>query len=143
VSQDAPSQLKLLVVDDDLESAESLAFCLQLDGRSIQYVTCAEQALTLVETFTPDVALIDIFMPQVGGHALAAELRKRFGSRILVVAVTGAFRSVELGAFDAHLMKPIDFMQLDALLAQRLHKPDGPQQPTGLADQYSSRSTPT
>jgi two-component system, OmpR family, response regulator len=143
VSHDLPSELKLLVVDDDLESAESLAFCLQLDGRSVRYVTCAEEALTLVETFTPDVALIDIFMPQVGGHALAAELRKRFGSRIVVVAVTGALKSVELGAFDAHLMKPIDFMQLDALLMQRLAKPDGDPEPTGLADQYSSRSTPT
>ncbi|MEO6278806.1 response regulator [Roseateles sp.] len=118
MSLDAPPELKLLVVDDDLDSAESLAFCLQLEGRSVQYATCGEDALKLAETFTPDVALIDIFMPEVDGHALAAELRKRFGTKIVVVAVTGALKSVELDAFDAHLMKPINFSQLDALLTQ-------------------------
>lgn len=115
---EAPPLLRLLVVDDDLDSAESLAFCLQLEGRNVQYATCGADALKLAETFTPDVALIDIFMPQVDGHALAAELRRRFGNRIVVVAVTGALKRVELDAFDAHLMKPINFSQLDALLSQ-------------------------
>jgi len=110
--------LRLLVVDDDPDSAESLAFCLQLDGRKVMYATCGEDALKLAETFTPDVALIDIFMPHVDGHALAAELRRRFGKDLVVVAVTGALKSVELDAFDAHLMKPINFSQLDALLTQ-------------------------
>ncbi len=121
MTQAAHPELKLLVVDDDQESAESLAFCLQLEGRRVQYATCGEGALRLAETFTPDVALIDIFMPGVDGHALAAELRRRFGSKIVVIAVTGALKSVELDAFDAHLMKPINFSQLDALLTQ--HRP--------------------
>lgn len=111
----APS-LRVLVVDDDPDAAESLAFCLQTDGRQVRYVTSGEDALTLAETFTPHVALIDVFMPQVDGHALAGALRARFGTGIVVVAVTGALKSVELDAFDFHLMKPIDFRQLDALL---------------------------
>lgn len=119
MTPDASPELKLLVVDDDLESAESLAFCLQLEGRSVRYATCGKDALKLAETFAPDVALIDIFMPDVDGHALAAELRKRFGTHIVVVAVTGALKSVELGAFDAHLMKPINFVKLDALLKRQ------------------------
>lgn len=119
MTEDAPPELKLLIVDDDLDSAESLAFCLQAEGRRVQYATCGEDALKLAETFAPDVALIDIFMPEVDGHALAAELRRRFGSKIVVVAVTGAVKSVELNAFDAHLMKPINFNQLDALLMQQ------------------------
>lgn len=117
----APARLNVLVVDDDPDSAESLAFCLQLEGRKIRYATSGEDALKLAETFVPDIALIDIFMPQVDGHALAAELRRRFGKDIVVVAVTGALKRVELGAFDFHLMKPINFGQLDALLTQRRH----------------------
>ncbi|RZL38980.1 MAG: response regulator [Rubrivivax sp.] len=113
------SQLRVLVVDDDVDSAESLAFCLQVEGRAVQYATCGEDALRMSETFAPHVALIDIFMPELDGHALAAELRRRFGKDVIVVAVTGALKSIELDDFDAHLMKPIDFVQLDLMLARR------------------------
>ncbi len=114
-----PGLLRVLVVDDDPDAAESLAFCLQLDGRKVRYVTSGEDALALAETFAPHVALIDVFMPQVDGHALAARLRQRFGKHIVVIAVTGALKSVALADFDFHLMKPIDFKQLDALLTER------------------------
>lgn len=115
----ADEPLRLLVVDDDVDSAESLAFCLQLEGRTVQYATGGEDALRLAEAFAPHFALIDVFMPELDGHALAAELRRRFGNNITVVAVTGALKSVELDDFDAHLMKPINFCQLDALLTRR------------------------
>ncbi len=115
----AAPMLRVLVVDDDPDAAESLAFCLQLEGRNVRYVTSAEDALALAETFAPHVALIDVFMPEVDGHALAAQLRGRFGKAILVVAVTGALKSVELDAFDFHLMKPIDFRWLDELLTRQ------------------------
>ena len=115
----APPMLRVLVVDDDLDAAESLAFCLELEGRKVRYVTSGEDALALAETFLPHFALIDVFMPDVDGHALAAALRKRFGKAIVVVAVTGALKSVELDAFDFHLMKPIDIKQLDELLTRQ------------------------
>ncbi|MGQ3051017.1 MAG: response regulator [Roseateles sp.] len=114
-----PQKLRVLVVDDDPDSAESLAFSLQLEGRQVRYVTCARDALMVAETLSPHFALIDVFMPQIDGHALAAELRQRFGQQIVVVAVTGALKSVELNAFDHHLMKPINFEQLDELLSQQ------------------------
>lgn len=113
----APPQLQVLIVDDDQDAAESLAFCLQVDGRQVRYATCGDEALRLVASIKPDFALIDIFMPEVDGHALAAELRRRFDRDIVVVAVTGALKSVELAHFDFHLMKPIDFAQLEALFA--------------------------
>lgn len=112
------SPLKVLVVDDDPDSAESLAFCLQAQGRSVCYATSGEEALQLAENFAPDFALIDIFMPQVDGHALALRLRERFGPGITVVAITGALRSVGLEHFDFHLTKPIHFPQLETLLGQ-------------------------
>lgn len=115
----ADGGLRVLVVDDDPDSAESLAFCLQVEGREVQYATGGEDALRIVETFVPHFALIDVFMPKLDGRALAAALRKRFGNRITVVAVTGALKSVALDDFDAHLMKPINFGKLDALLTTR------------------------
>lgn len=123
----ATPPLKVLVVDDDADSAESLAFCLQLDGRQVVYATSGDDALELAGSLAPDVALIDIFMPGVDGHALAAALRRRFGRQLVIVAVTGALKRVELTEFDFHLMKPIDFSQLDALLVQAttLNRTDG------------------
>lgn len=109
--------LRVLVVDDDADAAESLAFCLQMEGREVRFVTHAEEALHIAESFSPHVALIDIFMPELDGHSLATRLRQRFGEDIAVVAVTGALKTVELDAFDGHLMKPIDFAQLDRLLS--------------------------
>ncbi len=120
-AEDTP--LRVLVVDDDHDSAESLAFCLQLAGRQVRYATGGDEALALAETFSPHVALVDIFMPQLDGHALAAALRHRLGAGVMLVAVTGALKRVDLDAFDAHLMKPIDFQRLDALLAPPAARP--------------------
>ena len=111
-------KLKVLVVDDHRDAAESLAFCLQFDGRVVQYATSGEEALKLAETFAPDFALIDIFMPRLDGHELARELRTRFGAGLVIVAVTGALKSVELGDFDFQLTKPIDYNQLQALFVR-------------------------
>ncbi|KQY80171.1 response regulator [Pelomonas sp. Root1444] len=117
MSKPQPSSpaFNVLVVDDDPDSAESLAFCLQQDGRTVLCATSGEEALAVAETFAPHLALVDIFMPRVDGHALAQELRRRFGTGMVLVAVTGAIRSVETGAFDFQLTKPVDFGQLEQL----------------------------
>jgi CheY-like chemotaxis protein len=109
--------LKVLVVDDDPDAAESLSFCLQLDGRTVRCATSGQEALALAESFTPDVALIDLFMPRLDGYMLAQALRRRFGPDMLLIAVTGAIRSVEPGDFDFHLTKPVDFNQLQRLFS--------------------------
>jgi len=110
-----PAALNVLVVDDDVDAAESLAFCLQADGRTVRYATSGAQALALAEALAPDVALIDLFMPGVDGYALATEMRRRFAPTILV-AVTGALKRVDSGPFDFHLTKPVDFDQLQQML---------------------------
>lgn len=106
----------VLVVDDDPDSAESLAFCLQLDGRSVRYATSGDDALALAAGQRPHLALIDLFMPGVDGNALARELRSRFGDDLVLIAVTGALKSVTLGAFDHQFTKPLDFSRLQHLL---------------------------
>jgi two-component system OmpR family response regulator len=117
MSKPPPSQpdFNVLVVDDDQDSAESLAFCLQQEGRSVRFAVSGEEALAVAETFSPHLALVDIFMPRVDGHALARELRQRFGAGMVLVAVTGAIRSVETGAFDFQLTKPVYFNRLERL----------------------------
>ncbi len=113
----------VLVVDDDPDAAESLAFCLQVDGRHVRYATSGDDALALAAEQPPHLALIDIYMPGVDGNALARELRQRFGDRLVLIAVTGALKSVTLESFDHQLTKPVDFTQLqhmlDAASAQR------------------------
>ncbi|PTT89893.1 hypothetical protein DBR42_06995 [Pelomonas sp. HMWF004] len=111
----------VLVVDNDPDAAESLGFCLQLEGRTVRCATSRQEALALTENFAPDVALIDLFLPRFDSYTLARALRRRFGSAMLLIAVTGAIRSVEVGKlapdFDVHLTKPVDFDQLQRLLS--------------------------
>ncbi|RZJ12681.1 MAG: response regulator [Rubrivivax sp.] len=110
-----PHLFNVLVVDDDEDSVESLAFCLQQEGRVVRCAMSGEEALAMAETFTPHIALVDIFMPRLDGHALAQQLRRRFGTSTVLVAVTGAVRSVDLGTFDFQLTKPVNFVRLEEL----------------------------
>lgn len=110
-----PALFNVLVVDDDEDSVESLAFCVQQEGRAVRCAMSGEEALAMAETFPPHIALVDIFMPRVDGHVLARQLRRRFGGNTVLVAVTGAVRSVDMGAFDFQLTKPVNFVQLEEL----------------------------
>lgn len=112
---DAEPEFNVLVVDDDRDAAESLAFCLQLDGRTVRFATSSEEALALAETWVPNLALVDLVMPRVDGYALAREIRRRYGGGVVLVAVTGALRDMEAGPFNFHLTKPVDFNQLQLL----------------------------
>jgi CheY-like chemotaxis protein len=110
-----PALFNVLVVDDDEDSVESLAFCVQQEGRAVRCALSGEEALAMAETFAPHIALVDIFMPHVNGHVLAQQLRRRFGGNTVLVAVTGAVRSVDIGAFDFQLTKPVNFVRLEEL----------------------------
>lgn len=110
--------LNVLIVDDDEDQAESLAFCLALEGRNVRYATNGDQAFAMLADFTPDVALLDIVMPKPDGRALARELRERFDERIVLVAVTGAPMPRDAAtAFDHQLAKPIEADALERVFA--------------------------
>lgn len=80
-------------------------------------------ALAIAQTFRPDVALLDIGMPDLSGYEVAKELRRKpWGAGMCLVALTGRGRDEDrqlaVGAgFDQHLIKPIDAAVLQALLA--------------------------
>ena len=112
--------LRLLVVDDNEDSAAGMARLLKLSGHSVRVAHCGLDALELARAFEPEAILLDIGLPGMDGYEVAAQLRREACCKgSLIVAVSGygeeqaRTRSVESG-FDHHLVKPVNF---DALLA--------------------------
>jgi signal transduction histidine kinase len=118
----APAR-RVLVVDDNVDSADSLAELLRVWGHEVQAVYDGSQALAAAPGFRPEVALLDIDMPDMSGYELARQLRTRDGlDGTAYVALTGygqeedRRRSAAAG-FRAHLVKPVDPEALRQLLA--------------------------
>jgi len=122
--KDAVAPNSVLVVDDNVDAAEMLAMFLQMSGCAARTVHTGEAALALLEQFRPQVALLDIGLPDLTGYELARRIRALpGGGDILLVAATGWGQendrqlAFEAG-FDHHLTKPIDFERLRAILAE-------------------------
>jgi PAS domain S-box-containing protein len=113
-----PSSLRVLVVDDNADSAESLAALLTLGGHETVTANDGPEALVLADRFLPQVAILDVGLPTLGGHEVCRHLRARpWGRDIFIVALTGwgqeedRRRSMDAG-FDDHLVKPLDHAEL-------------------------------
>lgn len=105
---------RILVVDDNVDSAESMAAMLQLSGHDVATANDGQAALDRVETFEPDIVLLDIGLPRVSGYDVARQLRMSpRGEKLVLIALTGwgaeedRRRSREAG-FDFHLTKPVE-----------------------------------
>ena len=105
---------RVLIADDNRDAAESLAILLRFDGHDVVVASDGGAALRLFETHMPDVALLDIGMPQLNGYEVARQIRASpNGKHVLLVAVTGwgqekdRRQSREAG-FDHHLTKPVE-----------------------------------
>jgi CheY-like chemotaxis protein len=114
---------RILVVDDNLDSAESMAMMLTLSGHEVATAHDGMEAVKLAAEFQPEVAFLDLGMPRLDGYEAARSIRQQsWGKEIVLVALTGwgqqedKRRSREAG-FDAHLVKPIDFGELEELVA--------------------------
>ena len=114
---------KVLIVDDNRDMAEATAELATLCGHQVATAQDGPTALELASTFRPDIALIDIGLPQMDGYELARRLRKLPGmERVLLVAMTGYSREQDRRAsreagFALHLVKPVKSERLEALLA--------------------------
>jgi CheY-like chemotaxis protein len=118
-----PSRYRILVVDDNEDSALSLAMMLQLMGHDTHTAHDGLQALAAAEAFRPDVALLDIGLPRLSGYDACRRIRERpWGSGMVLIALTGwgqeedRCRSREAG-FNFHMVKPVDPAALEKLLA--------------------------
>ncbi len=120
---------RVLIVDDNVDSADSLAMVLKLDGHETERVYTAFDALERTVTFKPDVVLLDIGLPEIDGYEVARRLRALPGlDGLRLVALTGygqpedRARTREAG-FDAHLVKPVEFVALERAIAGVDHAP--------------------
>jgi len=120
---------RILVVDDNLDSAESMAMFLRIMGHEVRTAHDGLAAIEVAEEFQPEVILLDVGLPGINGYKVAQQIKERRGADVVLIAVTGwgqeedRRRSKEAG-FDYHLTKPIEFDHLTKLLKEL--KPYGP-----------------
>jgi PAS domain S-box-containing protein len=121
--QRAADGSRVLIVDDNRDSAESLGALLRLLGNEVRLAHDGRSAVEAVRAYKPAAVLLDIGMPGMDGYEVARTLRGEPDlQEVLLVALTGwgqeddRRRSREAG-FDHHLVKPVDMIALNALLA--------------------------
>jgi len=118
----AVAKRRILVVDDNLDAAASLSLLLELDGHAIVTVHDGPAAYAAAEVHRPEVALIDLGLPQMDGFELCRRIREQsWGRGMILVALTGWGQEQDrsrtrAAGFDAHLVKPVDYAGLLELL---------------------------
>jgi PAS domain S-box-containing protein len=119
-----PGRLRILVVDDNEDSAGSLALMLEMMGHEVRAAYDGLAALDVGRAFQPDVVLLDIGMPKLNGYDACRRMREEpWGKTAFIVALTGwgqeedKRRSQEAG-FNNHLVKPVEPAGLEKLLAE-------------------------
>lgn len=117
-------RLRVLVVDDNVDAAMSLSEMLSLMGNETKAVHDGLAAVDAADEFQPDFILLDIGLPKLNGYEACRRIRQLAGGkRMTIVALTGwgqeedRRNSVEAG-FDQHLVKPLQFEQLEEILDQ-------------------------
>jgi CheY-like chemotaxis protein len=114
---------RVLIADDNLDSAQSLAMLLKTTGHVVEVAYDGVQAVEAAERFRPEAVLLDLGMPRLDGEGAARQIRAQpWGQDMVLIALTGwgqkeaRDRTREAG-FDAHLVKPVEFSALAKLLA--------------------------
>jgi two-component system CheB/CheR fusion protein len=114
--------LRVLVVDDNVDAAETLSRMLRLQAHEVVMAHDGVTALATASQMNPDVVLLDIGLPQLDGLEVARRLRERAeGRRPLLVAMTGFGQDEDrartaAAGFDHHLTKPVDVQLLNSLI---------------------------
>ena len=121
-----PSARRILVVDDNRDSAETLGLLLDMKGNHTQIAHDGLEAVAAAAAFKPDVVLLDIGLPELNGYEAAQRIRELPGGKTMIlIALTGwgqeedHQKSRDAG-FDGHLVKPLDLDALMKMLASLL-----------------------
>jgi signal transduction histidine kinase/ActR/RegA family two-component response regulator len=118
-----PGVLRILVVDDSVDSAESMSLVLGIGGHEVRVEHNGPDALRAAEEYRPDVVLMDIGMPGMNGYEVARKMRESPDMRqAALIAMTGYGRQADrdqskAAGFNHHLVKPVDFDTLHNLLS--------------------------
>jgi signal transduction histidine kinase/ActR/RegA family two-component response regulator len=117
------SPSRILVVDDNRDSVDSLATVLQLQGHDIQTARDGVEAVQAAAAFRPNLVLLDIGLPKMNGYEAAQRIRQHdWGKTMVLIAMTGwgqdedKRRALQAG-FDHHMTKPVDPVALEKLMA--------------------------
>jgi CheY-like chemotaxis protein len=118
-----PKSFRILVVDDNHDSALSQAMMLSIMGHETRTAHDGESAVTEAERFLPEVVLLDIGLPKLNGYEVAQRIREQsWGASMFLIAVTGwgqeedRQRSTEVG-LNVHMVKPVEPAALEKILA--------------------------
>jgi PAS domain S-box-containing protein len=129
VASPAPTAARVLIVEDNAGTAESLRMLLEVFGFEVRAVGDGPAALAAVRAQAPDVMLVDIGLPGMDGYELARRIRADAAANgITLVALTGYGqeedrRDAIAAGFDHHLVKPVDVEQVRRLLADVRGRP--------------------
>jgi CheY-like chemotaxis protein len=117
---------RIFIVDDNVDAAESLATLLQLDGHEVQTAWSSKDAPERMESFKPDIALLDIGLPEMNGYELLRRLREVPALlTVIFIAITGYGRAedrerIRQAGFEGHLIKPVSITALNRVLQMDL-----------------------
>lgn len=138
----APSGLRVLVVDDNVDAAQTLAMLVQLAGHDVRIAYDGPPALTLAEAFQPQVVLLDLNLPAMDGYEVARKLREKPETHEAVLAAVSGWgqpedrrRSEEAG-FDRHFVKPVNPNTITKLLADARNGGRGGLPPGSVFDRH-------
>ena len=124
VTQNHEPTRRILIVDDNRDSADSLSMLLDLTGNQTYMAHDGIEALQAAEKYRPEVVLLDIGLPLIDGHEVCRRVREQpWGKDIVVIALTGwgqedDRRKSEAAGFNGHLVKPVDYDKLLELLGE-------------------------
>ncbi|WOD18630.1 ATP-binding protein [Paraburkholderia kirstenboschensis] len=113
---------RVLVVDDNVDSADSLAAIVAMLGHTVEVRYDGRSALSLAETTQLDVVLCDIGLPDIDGYEVAKTLRQKLPAKMRLVAISGYAQPEDVqkaldSGFDAHFAKPVDMVRIAQLFA--------------------------
>lgn len=123
MSPESPDPRRVLVVDDNLDSADTMAELVRIWGYEVRTAHDGPAALECARSFRPNVVLLDVGLPGMDGYELARRLRAEGLAGDLLVSVTGYGqeedrRKAQEAGFDHHLIKPVNPDTLQRLVAQ-------------------------
>ncbi len=126
------NDMRILIVEDNEGVRKMLARTLELKGFQVQAATSGREALDLIGSFKPTVAIVDIGLPDLNGYEVAREIRQMPKHKeLMLVAVTGYGRDRDretaiASGFDIHLVKPLDPNELLRAIAEKYTRPEVP-----------------
>lgn len=115
---------RVLVVDDNIDAAKSLAMLLRAGGHEVHLAHSASMALDAAKTLRPEMIFLDIGLPEMNGYEVARRMRQDLGLNDAVLAAVTGYgqdedrRRSQSAGIDVHLVKPVDLEVLTTLLAR-------------------------